>query len=333
MAILFLWAIGEIAFRAVLAIRSKSYPTATTVSHPKMGWTAKSNFTFNGEVVDEAGNPYHIDFSTDENGFKYFGNPKADRQKLLVIGDSYTHAIEVSNIKTYYGVMLDNLPNTEFFVFGARGIGPLQQYLWLEEWLPVIQPDAILWQFCFNDVFNSSYALESTSYFNNNRRPRPYLENGKIVYRNPARLGMGTLREYSKSVDFLLTKVEGILESQEHKNGTASEDLIQKLGKEYAPYSESLENMDAVLKKIKSLTGNTPMLAFQTDVTEPFISDIRTVFESNGIPVVKSAAEEIDRERKLGKHLLAKDLGHWNEEGHAIAADEIWSELKEMLGL
>lgn len=327
-----LWGLGEVAFRVLVNIRSAKYPTAATQSHEKMGWTAKPAFTFNGLVKDGDGQDYTIDFKTDENGFRYFGNPNTERTKLLVIGDSYTHAIEVSNDKTYYGLLQDSLQEVELFAFGARGIGPLQQYIWLEEWYDKIQPDIILWQFCFNDVFNSSYELENNSYFNNNRRLRPYLENGATNYRNPARLGMGGLRASSKFLDFILTKLEVVIESGDHKNAIASEDRIQQEGANYAPYKEALNTVDTVLKGIKSKTGDEiPILALQTDLTEPFISDIRLLFESNGIPVVHSAAKRIDEANEQGLSMWAKDQAHWNEAGHKIAAEELWPALKTML--
>ena len=329
---LILWGLGELAFRALLAVRSAGYPTAATVIHPEMGWTAKPNFIFDGTVKDAAGADYEIHLSTDENGFKYFGNPATSRTKLLVIGDSYTHAIEVSNHKTYYGLLQDSLENVELFAFGARGIGPLQQYIWLEEWHDKIKPDYILWQFCFNDVFNSSYVLENTSYFNNNRRPRPYLENGEIVFRNPARFGLGGLRQHSKFLDFSITKIETFFESRDHKKAIASEDVIQQKGKDYSPYKKALKTVDLSLKKIKTLVGDeTPILAFQTDMTEPFISDVREIFNNNNIPVIVSAAEKIDVKIKNGETMLAKDHGHWNEAGHAITAWEIWPHLKKIM--
>ena len=67
--ILVLWGIGELVFRTLVAVRAKSYPTATTEWHSKLGWTAKPNFKFDGKVKDGAGVDYEIHFSTNENGF------------------------------------------------------------------------------------------------------------------------------------------------------------------------------------------------------------------------------------------------------------------------
>ncbi len=332
LALLIFWGAGELVFRALVAVKAAGYPTDATVEHPTMGWTAKPNFTFDGTVEDAAGSPYDIHFSTDENSFRFFGDPNSKQPKLLVIGDSYTHAIEVSNDKTYYGLLQDSLGEVELFAFGARGLGPLQQYLWLEEWYDRIKPDLILWQFCFNDVFNSSYELESSSYFNNNHRIRPYLEDDKTVYRNPAPLGLGGLRESSMFLDFLLTKTEVVLQKNQHKDGSAAEDQIKKQGKNYEPYQNALLAVDLSVKKIKEKTGaDTAILALQTDVTEPFASDIRKIFESNNIPVVVAAAEKIDLAHKNGTAVWAKDRAHWNETGHAIAAEELWPALKKMV--
>ena len=120
LTLLILWGLGEIAFRALVAVRAAGYPTAATMTHEKMGWTAKPNFVFNGPVKDGTGSDYEIHFATDQNSFRFFGNPQAEQRKLLVFGDSYTHAIEVSNDKTYYGLLQDSLEDVALFAFGAR---------------------------------------------------------------------------------------------------------------------------------------------------------------------------------------------------------------------
>ena len=332
---LLIWGVAEVIFGGLVYMRSQKYPTQTTEFDEKMGWNAVPNFTFQGNVPDAKGNEYALDFKTDENGFKYFGrlqNP--DDKRLLVIGDSYTHAIEVSNDKTYYGLLVDSLHKykVELFAYGARGIGPLQQYIWAEKWYEEIEPDAVLWQFCFNDIYNSSYELESKSYFNNNRKVRPYLENGAVVYKNPSRLGMGGLRESSLFLDFILTKMEVIIEGNDHKNQTASEDLVTGQKTDYKAYAAALKTFDTLVKKMKGkMDKGMPILAFPVDNTQPYLDDMTKIFQQNGIPVVKQVPLLIDAASKNGMSVWAKDQAHWNENAHAIASKEIWKYLEPIV--
>ena len=332
---LVIWGIAEVVFRGLVYMRSQKYPTQTTEFDEKMGWRAVPNFTFQGTVPDGKGNEYDLDFKTDENGFRYFGrlnNP--DDKRLLVIGDSYTHAIEVSNDKTYYGLLADSLHKykVELFAYGARGLGPLQQYLWAEKWYEEIEPDAVLWQFCFNDIYNSSYDLESTSYFNNNRKMRPYLENGEVVYKNPARLGMGNLRESSLFLDFILTKMEVIIEGNDHKNQTAAEDLVKGQGTDFEKYKAALATFDTMVKKMKKkMDEGMAILAFPVDNTQPYLEDMTAIFQQNGIPVVKQVPILIDEASENGTSVWAKDQAHWNENAHSIASEEIWKYLEPIV--
>ena len=332
---LLIWGVAEVVFRGLVYMRSQNYPTQTTEFDEKMGWQAVPNFSFTGKVPDAKGNQYDLHFKTDEKGFRHFGrlgNP--DDKRLLVIGDSYTHAIEVSNDKTYYGLLADSLNKykVELFAYGARGIGPLQEFIWMEEWYKKIEPDAILWQFCFNDIFNSNYNLEHNSYFNNNRKKRPYWENEAIVYKNPARLGMGGLRESSLFLDFILTKIEVIIDSNNHKNQTASEDLINAQKKDYQEYQNALNTLDAMIKKMKSIMDpGMAILAFPVDDTQPYLADMTNVFQQNGIPVVQQVPHLITEASNNGASVWAKDQAHWNENAHAIAAEEIWKYLEPMV--
>ena len=335
LGLLFVWALAEVAFRGIVFWRSQQYPTQTTAVDPLMGWHAVPNFEFKGTVPDAAGNNYELNFSTDENGFKYFdAGQDTNHKRLLVIGDSYTHAIEVSNDKSYYGLLKDSLQKNEvdLFAYGARGIGPLQQLIWMKEWLPKIEPDVILWQYCFNDIYNSSYELESNSYFNNNRRIRPFYEEGQIVYRNPARLGMANLREFSMFLDFIITKIEVIIEGNDHKNNRASEDYVQAQGKNYTPYAHALTTLDELIRQmqVQMDTGMT-ILAFPVDNTQPYFDDMTAVFEKNGIAVVKEIPLKIAAAANAGKTVYAKDKAHWNEEGHKLAAESLWPMLHALL--
>ena len=106
LVLLLIWGVAEVAFRGLVFVRSMNFPTLSTEVEKNLGWQAVPNFKFDGTVKDAAGNDYKLHITTDKNGFKYFGNVNDLKSKrILVVGDSYTHAIEVSNDKTYYGLL------------------------------------------------------------------------------------------------------------------------------------------------------------------------------------------------------------------------------------
>jgi len=103
---------------------------------------------------------------------------------VLFIGDSYTHAVEVSRTKTYYEILATYLP-FECFAYGAAGYGTLQEYLLLEKYMNIIDPDNIILQLCSNDIIDNYSAMEKISTYKVGKK-RPYLNKyGDIIYETP----------------------------------------------------------------------------------------------------------------------------------------------------
>ena len=133
--------------------------------------------------MDAGGNRYLIEYKTNKDGFRLFGNLKNNKKrKVMFVGDSFTHAVQVSNNKTYYGILGDALP-IEVFAYGGGGYGTLQEFMIINKWLDVVKPDMVILQYCSNDFINNHFELELRSNRNNNGMRRPYLTNrDKIVY-------------------------------------------------------------------------------------------------------------------------------------------------------
>ena len=126
-----------------------------------------------------------VEYSTNERGFRVFGDVDTPKTKVFVVGDSSTQAIQISDGQGYYNYLADNDDGLEVFVYGVGGYGTLQQALALERYMQKIDPDIVLWQFNDNDLINSDVRLEAASNENNNHMLRPYLEGGRIVLRHP----------------------------------------------------------------------------------------------------------------------------------------------------
>ena len=72
----------------------------------------------------------------------------------------------------------------------------------LDDFIDIIRPDVIIWQFYFNDFINNYFDIDIREYPLNDHYYRPYLENGGIVYRWPSTTGK--IRGHSMILDMFL---------------------------------------------------------------------------------------------------------------------------------
>lgn len=157
---------------------------AFLVRDPELGWRPNGNLSVERALVDASGTAYRAQITTERDGFRRF--PDADgRPRVLFIGDSFTHALEVGDEQAYWTVFARRHPGFAVFAIGAGGYGTLQEALLLERVGPRVRPDVVIWQFCDNDLTNNLFEAERQSGRHNNLMRRPYWE-GAIVYRDPA---------------------------------------------------------------------------------------------------------------------------------------------------
>ncbi|MDX2133865.1 MAG: SGNH/GDSL hydrolase family protein [Saprospiraceae bacterium] len=324
-------ALGEAVFRTMVFFRSRQYPTYTTTSDPELGSRAIENFVWKGSVNDVDDHPYELNFSTDDRGFRMFGNPNTTKKKVLFIGDSFTHAIEVSNDKTFYGLVADSL-DIEVFAYGCRGYNTLQEWLLLEKYLPIIKPDLVVLQFCSNDFINNHYELESHSLYNNNRRYRPYLQaDDSMVFRAPAKIGWQWLSDRSMFFDFIFSRSERLLDPYLLKDN-ASENKITALGKGHEPFAESVQVTERLLRRFRdTLLPEARLLVFTVDHTEPFLSELSHICYRLDIPFAGFIPNKLDERIANGETVMALDGAHWNETGHRVAAGVLVCEIADFL--
>lgn len=324
--------VGEIAVRAVIYLKSKTYPTQTTRLVKKLGWETKRNFTFQGEVPDATGTLYTLNYETDENGFRAFEQSEVNStaNRVFYIGDSFTQAIEVSNDKTYYNLVDQHL-NLNTFAYGCRGYSTLQEYMILDQYYDQIKPDIFVLQFCYNDFINNSLELESNSIYNNNRRLRPYWqEDGSVKNAYPARLPLRLLNDYSMFFQLVLTTTEKIWNSQVHKKEKTTEAFIASQEQAYAPFEKSIQVTEALLRKMKErLDPDVRFLILHVGTyDDPYFQAIQSISESLNIEFVSESSEHPQLVANAPE-VMAKDHFHWNEAGHKIAAEALLKYLQE----
>jgi len=322
-AILVLFLGGEAAIRAWHFYKD----TFTDQMKPRVialddvqGWLPVKNYLYRGELLDADGARYPVDIETNAAGYRAFGEVQpGDGKKVLFLGDSFTHAMQVSNDRTYYGLLEEEL-SIEAFAFGVDGYGTLQEYMLLDSIIDDLQPDVVVLQFCPNDFINNHFDLELQSAHNNNGLRRPYLVNGEVVYKTPA--SYPALREfaarYSEFLYFIITKIDLLKEPP----ANPAEKLIEDQGSRYAPFEESVGITDEVLAKFRArIPTGTLVYAFATHHQYPYLDTFRALAEKNGIRFIDGTSQAVAAAEADGVTTRAADTAHWNNERHRIIAN------------
>jgi len=285
------------------------------------GWRPAPNYNFIGTKEDASGNSYPVVIHIDENGFRTFGDLKSNKKKVLVLGDSYTHAVDVSDDKTYYSLLGQMMP-IEVFAFGCGGYGTLQEFMVLDKYIELIHPDAIVLQQTGNDFINNDYDLEVRSFNNNNGLRRPYLvENNKIVYRLPKSFpGLWQFsNQYSRLSYFFLTRFDRIYSAPSGENSIERE--IEKIGAEFPPFQSSIGITDRIVQKIRTrVPKHVEIYAFEISALSPYYREFQNISARHDIEFIDGIPQAILVAEGKGIVTKAKDKNHWNEAGHQIAA-------------
>ena len=283
------------------------------VADTQLGWRAMPNYRREGTWRDSAGGEYALSMSTDARGFRVFGDVSAEKPKILVIGDSYTHAIETSDGQAYFHAMAEALP-FEFFVYGAGGYGTLQEYLALAEYWDLIDPDIVLIQYCGNDFSNNLEAYEAVDLANNNGLRRPYLGDNGEIYHSIAREQKSLwafANEYSRLLAALLFRWEAIT----RQPPTQDELAIVR--------AEAIAITDRILGLIKKQTGEVPVYAFSTG-SNPGVYDVfQELSVANDIVFIEGVAQALDEAERSGLVGRVADGAHWSPLGHKEIANPL----------
>lgn len=254
-------------------------------------------------------------------GRREFGDLHTTRQRILILGDSFTEGMGVAPEKLYYQ-QLHALGDVELFVYAGRGYGSLQELLALDEFLHVVKPDLVILQVCSNDFINNYRALEVASFQQNILAVRPYLEDGQVTYKFSSPFGAwtGYFAEHSRVVHLIRTRAELLLFSiAEHGLISGAEEQIAKEGLAYQPFRESVTVTEEIMRRFHSRVLPAPLFVFLADAVEPNETVFREIFHKLGIPFTEVIAQELLVKRISDPASVTIDSVHWNERGHALA--------------
>ncbi|PYV08477.1 MAG: hypothetical protein DMG23_13445 [Acidobacteria bacterium] len=155
--------------------RGKDPADSFIVYDPMRGWTLASNLrgltVFGGKTLSS--NSKGIRGNTE---YPYQRQP--GRQRILVLGDSFTFGDEVSDDETYAHYLEELLPGTEVLNMGISGYGHDQMLLYLKGEGVKYKPDVVVVGFVWFDCYRSLLKFLSFS------KPRFELRGGKLVLTN-----------------------------------------------------------------------------------------------------------------------------------------------------
>jgi hypothetical protein len=285
----------------------------------RMGWRAAFNYRYDGPRSNVDGTTYEVHVTSDDQGFRMFGDPGSRRPKIFVVGDSFTQAVQVSDSATYFAIIGRDL-GAEIFAYGVGGHGSLQKYLALDEYIDRIRPDLLVWQYCSNNFVKTSFELESQSVLNNNRLVRPYLEGDQVVYRLPVADPLG-LRTFWGLKSRALYAVLSRWDSYDTAQHAASsiETTIQQEGLALPAFRQAVETTDRIMGMVRARVGSLPIVAFNCDDSEPYAQAWEAISARYDIHFFRDVAQSLGDAEALGQMIRVTD-GHWNETGDRLIA-------------
>lgn len=300
----------------------------------ELGWRATPSYAFDGLRRNGDGSTYPVQVSFDSRGFRLFGDPESGRPRILVIGDSFTQAVEVSDGKGYYALLREAL-EAELFVYGVGGYGTLQELLALDRHLDRIRPDLVLWQYCSNDFIANVPELERASVFGNNGLVRPYWVDGRVEHALPKADPLGIRAfavRYSRLAHWALGRWDLLRAGLPSARTATVEYGIERQGPEHEGFAQAAEVTSSIMAEARRRTGDVPIVAFSCDDRWPYHDALGDVSARNGIAFVAEVARSIDGAAQAGAVVKVED-GHWNEAGHRLAAEALLVYLRDATAL
>ena len=236
------------------------------------------------------------------------------KKTVMFLGDSYTHAHEVSSGKAYYDVFESAAGgDVSVFAVGVGGYGTLQEYMALNTVYDQIKPDIVVWQLSGNDVENNVFEYEKASLVNNNERPRPYFnpQTGKIEIKNPGFF----LLQHSDLFRFLFQKFLIV-------DGKFDLGLFLKIKKDLYPRGaklvefrrQGLEGLNQLLKKAMARYPGTKFYGFS--VGGGYDQEFEQIFLQNGAGYFPVFHEKV---RQIADTDCRPWDVHWNHKGNRVA--------------
>jgi hypothetical protein len=290
---------------------------------PELGWRNNENYFIESVLEDAGGNKYTAKVTTGQYGFKLFPHHKG-KTNILLVGDSFTDANEVSNDKTYWAVLAEKLNNLNLFVYGCGGYGNLQEFMIIDKYFDEIKPRIILLQLCINDFINNDFYLEYNSNRFNNGNRRPYLNAaGELFYRNPKHLTVLPELLLANSRLFLLLNFKAQIIFSRFQETQTIENAIEKTGRSHPAFRQAADITAKIFNKIKERAPGVKIYAFCVDGHQPYYDEFRDLTGAAGFVFIDGIPQALRAAEGTGRITWAADRAHWNEFGNRVVGEKL----------
>lgn len=293
---------------------------------PDLGWRPTENYRFDGKRRSSDGTNYDVTITQDARGFRMFGDLNSVKPRVLVIGDSDTHAIEASDDKTYYAI-LKQLLDVEVFAYGARGYGSLQELMILDKYYDLIKPDLVVWQYSIDDFSDNTPELDALY---NRGTSRPYWMDGKIVHISPNR-DRGELPLFALGQCRFCHAVTTRLDKLAVVRSASAETEASKNEFAHSAFVKSIEITDAITEMVAKRVHSAPIFAFVTGTNRPYEQALAAICRRHNIILLAQIENAVVTAEKNGAAVRVADQLHWNELGHSIVGEALANSLREIL--
>ena len=278
---------------------------------PIMGWALSPNFN-----IDNMRIPKTI-FHTNSKGIRgvseYAYQKQATKKRILILGDSFTFGIGVSDNETYPYYMEKMSSGLEVLNFGVSGYGHDQMLLYLKEAGIRYKPDIVILGFVYSDLSRNMLKF-------NNKYPKPkfVLVGNKLQLTNVPVPTISSIISQEifrpKIIDWFLM-IQAAYGDKKHFN------------KEKQQLAEAI--FDEMLKTIKECKAkplfvyiSTPRAIDKNDPKEekPSEDSFEQFCRERSIPYLFTRPY-FNAAIQKGIHL--KKDGHWDAQGNQIVAQAI----------
>lgn len=293
-----------------------------------LGWSPREGISYKKQLVTSLGRPYLAEYSTNQYGMRYATSSldsTLDDQKVLVLGDSCTGDLTSSDNQTWFAVLHDQTPGTDFFVYGIGGSGTYQQYLAYQRISNLFTPDVLIIQHASNDPVNDSYVSSFSSYTWNQDLRRPYLVNGKRVFRSDL---LSNVYKFIYNNSLLYQRLDVNLQAQMYHSRLASGDLPSASAQDIADWEKNYKLLvetarSGGVEKVASVSCSL----YEEDPVA-YEAWLRISGKLN-VPVFSSLAESVKEASLKGEDVYFQDGGHFNSLGGPIAGMKLSVEMRE----
>ena len=300
---------------------------------PILGWRPKKNFSKKIPVVDLSGEKYYVNYSTNEFGFREFGDLNSKKKRILFVGDSCTGDPYTSDEDAYFGIVGKELP-VEVFAIGGGGYGTLQELMLIKEFAGMINPDILVLQYSFNDITNNSFFLEGPSITRNQKNLRPYWIDNRVVYRlssnNLYTLLYKNFRLF-RTLDGLFSNIQykiykGYYPPQYQTYANYTLDPSIKLQPEISAQKAAAISITQFLMSeiAQNFSTNTKLITFSgTADSQEELRIWQTLARNAGFIAYTSVSANVENAERKGAIVRIKDGAHWNRLGNKIAGETL----------